>query len=286
MRPQLAYVAVAVLLVAGALAALVVRHGSGGSSSAHPPAATPAATTSAGAGKATPGVAVAAVRGCPLPVAGAGIAYVGPAAHQDVVAYLSEQRRLLNSCADSAGGQRLLAVVSLSTAVAPEGAARIAGSGSIGVLAAYALLPGDALARILPFDGGRRPVTASATVTGRAFAAAAAALAGDASSQEQRAAGITATDPAQQGLKADDLAAAAADRAAAAGLAHGCACIYGLLVEAKISVLRGLAGKAGVRLVALAPPGTALDGLTPRPLMISEQDQTGTSAPPIPLPGG
>jgi len=286
--PQVAFVAVAALLVVGALAVLLVRGPGTGGGAANPPGqgAQAAPPTGSGGGTGVPGVANSVVRGCPLPAADGGIAYVGPPAHEDIARFLVDQRKLLDACARSAGGQRLFAVVSLAAPQTPDGVARFVGRGPVGVLAGYALLPGDPLPRILPLGAGRTPLTASAMVIRGAFAAAAASLAGDAKAQEQQAATITAPDPGQQAFKADFLKSAATDRAAQAGLAQGCGCVYGLLVEAKISALRTLDGASGVRLVELAPPGTALDGITPRPLLVSERDQTGTGAPPTPIPGG
>lgn len=68
---------------------------------------------------------------------------------------------------------------------------------------------------------------------------------------------------------------AAVAAAEAARFRGGCGCVLALLVRAGGDALRAVAGRAGVRAVQAAAPGTALQGLAVAPLLPEQRDVAG-----------
>lgn len=278
--PQLAFVAVALVLVAATLAAL----GLTGGTPAHPDRTTGAFGS----------LAPSALRTCPLGLAADGTAYVGPATAAPLARYAAGRRRLLIQCAQNAPHALALAVVSLDGPATPDAAAALFGDTT--VLQVFVTLPtAPSMPRLLPLTAAGAASAASLPAGSggpelpaairAAFVAAATQFADDEGLQVSQADSITSSDPILLAGKNDFLSAARADRAQETALRDACRCVYGALVEATLQQLLSL-NDPGVRLVDLAPVGALPAGVTGRPLLPSERSRIGTAAPPTPVVAG
>jgi hypothetical protein len=214
---------------------------------------------------------------CPLGTDHSGIGHVGPAAGSDLAAYRERREDVLTTCARVAATVPVIAVVSLSAAVTPAQVGAVLGE--VPAVAVYVQLPvPDAVPRTLPLTGVGTPGYDQLTAVRAAYSTAAAAFETDANAREGTAATLDESDAAA--TRDALLATAARERLEQAQLEAGCACIYGVAVEAPLAQLQALASRPGVRLVDGAPYGTEPDGLQARPLRPTEQ----TSAEPGPAP--
>jgi hypothetical protein len=241
--PALGLLTVAVVLVAGGVAAGVVRPR---------PAVRPSAQPAPAA------VAPAALR-CGLSVAAQGSAYVGPTPGASVSSYLAVRRRMLLACARLRPRQLELAVVSFAAPVTPAAFVQAAAGAQLFQL--YLDLGGAGLLATEP-TAATRPATgvpAALAAVVRQFQRAAAVQSG-------LAADITSRAPQQRADAAYFQRLAGADRAAAERLAAGLPCIYAALVDQSLGGLLQLSERPTVRLVDLAPIGTTVSAATIVPL--------------------
>ncbi|MHB8452853.1 MAG: hypothetical protein ACYDAQ_20720 [Mycobacteriales bacterium] len=247
--PQVGFIVIAMLLVAGAAGSAIDHSQS----------------------SAAPGAAVS--ESCGLAYAVAGSAYVGPPVGTLLASYVAARTALLLRCALAHPDQQVLAVVSLQAPVTPDAAAGI--FGPLPLSRVYLQVPGHP-ARSYDVTGpAPQAVTIADTVT-------ATELAADAALQQQQADTVTGTDPTEVQGKAFLLMIARHERAEAAELRAGCACLYGAVLTSSLAELRALAGAGQVRLVDPAPLGTTLSAGTLLPLLPSD---TGVATPePVPAP--
>ncbi|CAO5232729.1 hypothetical protein [Frankia sp. AgKG'84/4] len=166
---------------------------------------------------------------------------IGPGTHDVVADYLGASRQSLANQAATAPNLDAYAVVSLDTAVTPEGLLAVFGAYRTVQVFFTAGLGGEAEQAVV-----RDPVgdvrAAFASAAGQAQArAAAGGRGGDANADER-------------------------DSRAAAELRAGCACLFAAVVRAPAGRLAQLAEDSRVRVVDPAPPGTAPPSVTFIPL--------------------
>ena len=250
--PQVGLVAVGLLLAAGAFGAVRVGGQAGGGTAGAAASAVPVAVPGCPSGTAAPG----------------GAAYVGPPGNGPLAGYLDAQNRLLDACAAAAPDARAMAVVSLPQPVTPSdvaGALR-----GVTVATAYVVLPGrGSTPYALPLHGARGGTVAVAAAVSAAYAAAQVLFEQDRTVEQSRA----------RQAQAD------ADELAVGQLRDRCACVYGALVIGTVRQLAALR-TSSVRLVALAPAGTAAAKVTARPLLPAETTAPSQAAVPTPVVAG
>lgn len=260
--PQVGFVAVGALLVAGALGAVRVDADQAAGPS---PAALPRSSP-------IPGCA----SGTADPEGGA---YVGPSGARPLGAYVRGQARLLAACAAAAPTRPALAVVSLPQARTPSDAASALTGVSVDV--AFIALPGQAASPYrLPLTGARGGTAAVAASISAAYAGAQAQFEQDRRLELAQADSVEVTNPTEAAGRAAFVAQADADERAAAQLRGQCACVYGALVSGPIRTLAALTTGA-VRSVALAPAGAVAVQVLARPLLPTETAALSAAAAPV-----
>jgi hypothetical protein len=155
------------------------------------------------------------------------VSRVGASDGTNIPSYVAGARRSLSLLKGSAPTVALVSFAEYQT-----------GSGAAGVVGAVPLRL--AYARV-PLPGVQTRISSFTVVSGRDLASGVVGLA-----SERTAA---AADLAAAG----DVDGAAIARREAVAYRGGCACVYGVVVVAAPDVLRGLAGRGGVRVVEAAP---------------------------------
>lgn len=178
----------------------------------------------------------AALRPAPTPAATSGTVRLGPEAGEDVAGYLARLPAGLPP-----DGVRAPALVQLTEpATTTDALAAVAGTAPRTVVFRVPIARVQTAQRFVDVEPDVPPAAALANAQGRAEQAA-------------------ATDA---GRLADRAGAVA--RAEASALASpGCRCVLAVLVEGDGAALRAVAGRAGVRAVDAAPPGTVAPALSP-----------------------
>ena len=236
---RLVVIGVLVAVVASAIGYGISVLASSGSTGSSAGGSTGGGTTSSSR---PPGLAIP---GCLEPAPATAVS-VGPPAGTDVPSYLQARRDLLVRCAEAVPDDEAVAVVSLAGSANPTAAAAFVGR--VSVLTAFVRIPGGP-PLVLPVAdpiGAASPQTPSITT---AYATLAAALTARA-----------ATRPAS----------AESDRAQAAALGQSCGCLYALTVAAPLRTLAALAANSAIRLVDIAPVGTAASAVRARPILPDE----------------
>ncbi|HVV29942.1 MAG TPA: hypothetical protein VHC41_03615 [Mycobacteriales bacterium] len=211
-----------------------------------------------------------------------GQATVGPRPGDDVAGYIEDRSAVLAECARLSPSVPVLAVVSLDRTATPEQVAALMPVGT--VLAAYVAVPASgAVPRMLPVPPATARGASLLTALRAAYSRAASDLLTDAHARQGTASTLGA---AQQSERAALLATAAADLTQQHQLEAGCACVYGLAVQADLRDLQALATRSGFRAVDGAPYGALIDGLRGRPLLPAEQERVGSAPEPAPVEVG
>lgn len=213
--------------------------------------------------------------GCPVGTDFAGSRTVGPAPGTAVAPYVASRRSVLERCATAAGDLPLVAVVSLAASATPDRIAPLADGVTVAALYVRVPTPGTP-PWLVPLPGVGADGYDQASGITRAYPALAAALGARADARARAA----ATTSAGGQTKPQLLTLAALDRAARAQLESGCACTYGLVVQAPAAALRTLGAEPGIRLVDLAPYGTQPGFTRGSPLLPSDRSEVSAGPEP------
>lgn len=202
--------------------------------------------------------------------------YVGPHVGDDVNAYLAARRNELTRRAQAKPTAVTVAVISLVDYTAISVAADL-----IGDVTARRVFFGVHIAKV-PTEVGQSTVTSFVKDTTTAFKANAKARAKLALTFKQLADAAPARTQPERKFRDFYRSFAEANRLESAALAKLCACVFGIVVEAPLGALQGIAADPRVRLVDPAPEGVQVSRLGFRALSPDESGKI-TSGPASPL---
>ncbi|GAA2517191.1 hypothetical protein [Pilimelia columellifera] len=188
-----------------------------------------------------------------LPASQATEARVGVAAGESLPSYASASRQELRSMTRSSPGVEMYALVTLSAYLAPDRVAPVTSGVSVSAVFVRVPLPRSPV-RIARIDAFRVPADVLSGMQQLALRRE-----GEVLDMEELLRGLKGGGEAQRRLRASYLTQQQAAAAEAAAYRGGCSCVYALVVRATPEALSDVAGRAGVRMVDLAPEVGRID---------------------------